>query len=79
MKKLLCIFLNLILPGVGTLVLKRTLNGSLQLALSLFSILLILTVWLTFFGLVLYAFVWFWALIETILIKDADHSNPNSQ
>ncbi|HAT84991.1 hypothetical protein [Cohaesibacter gelatinilyticus] len=79
MEKLFCILLNFILPGVGTLVLKRTLNGSLQLALSLFSILLILTVWLTFYGLVLYAFVWLWALIEAILIKDAESSNPTPQ
>ena len=70
MKKPLCIFLNMILPGAGTLVLKRTLNGSLQLAMSLFGIILIFTVWLAFFGLVLFGFAWLWALLETIFIKD---------
>lgn len=76
MKKILCIFLNLVLPGVGTLVLKRNLNGSLQLAMALFGLLLISTVRLAFFGLVLYGFACLWAVIETILIKNVDSSNP---
>lgn len=59
--------------------LRRTLNGSLQLAMSLFGLLLIFTVWLAFFGLVLYGFACLWAVIETILIKDEDNSNPTPQ
>ena len=66
---ILALVLNLlILPGVGTLVGKRTTEGIIQLVLSVFSILLIFTFFGAIVGIPLLIAMWIWALVVGIQI-----------
>jgi hypothetical protein len=53
---------NIVVPGLGTLFMKRPLVGVVQLFLFFFSLVLAATVFLTFFGLVLWFVDLLWAL-----------------
>ncbi len=63
MKMALAFLLNFIVPGLGNLILGYWGQGALQLVVTLISFVLVLTVWLTFFGLVIFGFVWLYALV----------------
>lgn len=56
------IFCNLIFPGFGTLLMKKPIVGTIQILLMLIALVLTVTVWLTFFGLVFWFIDWIWAL-----------------
>jgi len=60
------IIVNLILPGLGTVFMKKYLQGILQLALTLFAFLLWSTVFLAIGGFVVGAIAWVWALFVGI-------------
>ncbi|WP_375699523.1 hypothetical protein [Pseudophaeobacter sp. TrK17] len=56
------IILNLIIPGLGTFFMRKPFIGALQLLVLCAAVVLLLTVFLTFFGLVLWGIVLIWAL-----------------
>jgi hypothetical protein len=56
------IFCNFIFPGFGTLLMKKPIVGTIQILLMLVALILTVTVWLTFFGLVFWLIDWIWAL-----------------
>lgn len=53
---------NFFVPGLGSFVLGRWFQGTLQIVLTLMAFVLIVSVFLTFFGLVLFALSWLYAL-----------------
>jgi type IV secretory pathway TrbD component len=59
---MLQIFCNLIFPGLGTLFMKKPIIGTIQVLLMLVALILTVTVWLTFFGLVIWIVDLIWAL-----------------
>ena len=59
---MLQIFCNLIFPGLGTLFMKKPIIGTIQVLLMLVALVLTVTVWLTFFGVVFWLIDWIWAL-----------------
>ena len=61
---IVCLILNLILPGLGTIIGKRTVEGIIQLVLYVISIPLCFVV----IGFPLAIGVWIWAVIDSILI-----------
>lgn len=69
MRKLIAIIINLLLPGLGSFVINKPIQAVLQLIITLAAIILMLTVWLTFWGLVLFTITWIWALIIGLLWK----------
>lgn len=64
MLQILC---NLIIPGLGTLFMRKPITGIVQLLLLACALVLMATVFLTFFGLVLWAIDMIWALVVGIL------------
>ncbi|GLO69105.1 hypothetical protein MACH17_06220 [Phaeobacter inhibens] len=56
------IVLNLIIPGLGTFFMRKPFIGALQLLILCVAVVLLLTVFLTFFGLVLWGIDLVWAL-----------------
>lgn len=73
---MLQIFCNLIVPGFGTLFMRKFVTGTIQLLLMLMALILIVTVWLTFFGLVLWFMVFIWALLTGIFWYRSKKSEP---
>ncbi len=63
MLQILC---NLIVPGLGTLFMRKYITGTIQILLMLIALILIVTVWLTFFGLVLWFIDFICALLTGI-------------
>ncbi len=63
---MLALVLNLLLPGVGTILLGQVSIGVLQLVLQVVAWVLDFTVILTPFGIVLGFSVWVWALVISI-------------
>lgn len=65
--------LNMMLPGLGSLIAKKTSEGVLQLVVYIIgAILVVLTV--GFFGIIMLA-VWIWALVTSIqTLKEADNN-----
>ncbi|AZV78724.1 hypothetical protein EBB79_13145 [Parasedimentitalea marina] len=57
------IICNLMIPGLGSLLMKKFFNSFIQLTLSLAAFILVRTVFLAFFGLILWLIVWLWALV----------------
>ena len=55
---MLQIFCNLIFPGLGTLFMKKPIIGTIQVLLMLVALVLTVTVWLTFFGVVFWLIDW---------------------
>ncbi|SNZ19468.1 hypothetical protein SAMN06265368_2556 [Cohaesibacter gelatinilyticus] len=64
MLQILC---NLVLPGVGTLMMKKPITGILQLLVMLVAFVLTVTVFLTFFGLLIWFIDVVWALVVGVL------------
>lgn len=66
MIKVLAVILNFLIPGLGSLVLHRWVHGIIQIFLLITSLALMATVFLTFFGLVLFVPTWIYAQFITI-------------
>lgn len=63
MIKFLC---NLIFPGLGSLFMRKPITGLIQLILFVIAVILLLSVFLTFLGIMLWAFDVLWALFVSI-------------
>ncbi len=61
------IILNLIIPALGTMFKGKPIVGALQLLVLCFAVVLLLTVFLTFFGLVLWGIDLIWALVTGLV------------
>jgi TM2 domain-containing membrane protein YozV len=61
MKMTIAFVLNFIIPGLGNIILGHWIQGLLQVILTLISISFTLSVFLTFFGLVLFGLSWVYA------------------
>ncbi len=61
------ILCNFVLPGVGTLMMKKPIIGILQLLILFVAFVLTVTVFLTFYGLVIWFVDVVWALIVGVL------------
>lgn len=68
--KALAIILNVLFPGVGTLVIKRFGLGILQIVLSLVGVILTVTVIGAIVGVPLMIGVWIWAIIVAVKAPD---------
>jgi uncharacterized membrane protein (Fun14 family) len=67
LKLTLAFILNLFVPGLGSLIIGYRVQGPIQIVLTLFAFVLLATVWLAFFGVVLFVLVWLHALILWML------------
>jgi hypothetical protein len=80
MKMVVAFILNIFIPGLGSLVLGYWVQGPLQIILTLLAFVLVVTVWLTFFGLLLYVLVWLYALVLwTLRIKRKVSTNQKNE
>jgi len=61
------LLLNTICPGLGSIVIGHWVQGVLQVLMTLVAFVLLVSVFLTFFGLVLYALVWIYAFILWVI------------
>ena len=61
--RVLALVLNFFLPGVGSIVVGRNGAGVAQLLMFIVGLLLIATVFLTWFGILLILAAWVWGLI----------------
>ena len=64
--KILAIIVNIFLPGFGTLIVKKFVQGILQILLSIFAAFLIATGIGGIIGFPLYLIVWIWAIISSV-------------
>ena len=64
---MLQIFCNLVIPGLGTLFMRKPVFGVLQLLLLVFALILAATVFFAFFGIVVWLIDMIWAVITGIL------------
>ena len=63
MKMGLAFILNFFLPGLGNLIIGRWIQAPIQIFLTLIALVIMVTVFLVFFGLVLFALNWIYALV----------------
>lgn len=54
--------LNFVIPGLGNIVIGRWVQGVIQLLITLAALALVLSVFLVFFGIVLFGLSWIYAL-----------------
>ena len=64
--KILAIIVNIFLPGFGTLIVKKFVQGINQILLSIFAVFLIATGIGGIIGFPLYLIVWIWAIISSV-------------
>jgi len=64
--KILAIIVNIFLPGFGTLIVKKFVQGILQILLSIFAAFLMATGIGGIIGIPLYLIVWIWAIISSV-------------
>jgi len=73
--KLLGILLNIVLPGVGTLIVGKVVQGIIQLVLAIFAIALCFTVFGAIIGIPIYLIVWIWAIVSAATVVDRNQRN----
>lgn len=61
---IVCLILNLIIPGLGTIIGKRTIEGIVQIVLYVIGCILCFIL----IGIPIVIAVWVWALVDSILI-----------
>ncbi len=77
--KILAIILNIIVPGVGSLIIKKWIQGIIQLMMSILAWFLWLSFLGGFFGFVIGGIAFVWALITAASWNDpADRAPPPS-
>ena len=64
--KIVATIVNIFLPGFGTLIVKKFVQGILQILLSIFAAFLMATGIGGIIGFPLYLIVWIWAIISSV-------------
>lgn len=69
MKKYFVIGLNVVMPGLGSLLAGKTPQGSLQLLIAILAILLWMTESLRLFAVLFFVFAWIWGIFTALRHK----------
>lgn len=64
--KVIAIIINIFLPGIGTIIIGKLLQGIIQIALSIIAILISFTVVGLIIGIPLYLIAWIWAILSVV-------------